>query len=78
MRGKKKKAGLQLVRDGHRLLTDDGQDIMTLAEQNQFKVAAVAAAIEVPVQELEGALKKSTGSGPVSYTHLTLPTILLV
>ena len=48
-------------------MTQDGQDIMTLAEQNQFKVAEVAAAVGVQVQELEGALKKATGSSPKEY-----------
>ena len=66
-----KKVALKLVRDGHRLLTPDGEDIMTLAEQNQFKVAAVASAIDVQVQELENAIKKATGTGPKEYfrTH---------
>ena len=63
----KRKPSLKLVRDGHRLLTEDGQDIMTLAEQNQFKVAAVAAAVDAQVQELENAIKKATGSGPKEY-----------
>lgn len=62
-----RKAALKLVREGHRLLTEDGQDIMTLAEQNQFKVANVAAAINAQVQELENAIKKATGSGPKEY-----------
>ena len=66
-----KRTALKLERDGHRLLTPDGNDIMTLAEQNQFKVAAVAAAIGVQVQELENAIKKATGTGPKEYfrTH---------
>ncbi|MGJ8725139.1 MAG: helix-turn-helix domain-containing protein [Roseibacillus sp.] len=62
-----RKASLKLIRDGHRLLTEDGQDIMTLAEQNQFKVAAVASAVGAQVQELENAIKKATGSGPKEY-----------
>lgn len=62
-----RKSALKLVREGHRLLTEDGQDIMTLAEQNQFKVAAVASAINAQVQELENAIKKATGSGPKEY-----------
>ena len=62
-----RKPALKLVRDGHRLLTEDGQDIMTLAEQHQFKVAAVANSIGAQVQELENALKKATGSGPKEY-----------
>lgn len=62
-----RKSALKLTREGHRLLTEDGQDIMTLAEQNQFKVAAVAAAVNAHVQELENAIKKATGSGPKEY-----------
>jgi AraC-like DNA-binding protein len=62
-----RKSSLKLVREGHRLLTEDGQDIMTLAEQNQFKVAAVATAVDAQVQELENAIKKATGSGPKEY-----------
>ncbi len=62
-----RKAALKLSREGHRLMTEDGQDIMTLAEQNQFKVAAVASAIDAQVQELENAIKKATGSGPKEY-----------
>lgn len=62
-----RKSALKLVREGHRLLTEDGQDIMTLAEQNQFKVAAVASAVGAQVQELENAIKKATGSGPKEY-----------
>ena len=68
MAGKpQRKSSLKLVREGHRLLTEDGQDIMTLAEQNQFKVAAVASAVDAQVQELENAIKKATGSGPKEY-----------
>ncbi len=62
-----RKVALKLSREGHRLMTEDGQDIMTLAEQNQFKVAAVASAIDAQVQELENAIKKATGSGPKEY-----------
>lgn len=62
-----KKTPFALIRDGHRLVTADGQDIMTLAEQFQFKVAAVASTIGVQVQELENALKKATGMGPKEY-----------
>ena len=32
----------------------------------------------VPIIELRGAIPIGLGMGPVSYTHLTLPTILLV
>ncbi|MBK1833297.1 helix-turn-helix domain-containing protein [Roseibacillus ishigakijimensis] len=66
-RKSKKKGPLKLVRNSHQLLTEDGRDIMTLAEQNQFKVAGVAGALDVPVQELENAIKKATGSGPKEY-----------
>lgn len=62
-----RKTSLKLIREGHRLLTEDGQDIMTLAEQNQFKVAAVASCVGAQVQELENAIKKATGSGPKEY-----------
>lgn len=62
-----RKQALKLTRKGHRLLTEDGQCIMTLAEQNQFKVAAVAEAIGAQVQELETMIKKATGSGPKEY-----------
>jgi AraC-like DNA-binding protein len=61
------KLSLKLTRQGHSLMTPDGQDIMTLAEQNQFKVADVAAAIGAGVQELENALKNATGSSPKEY-----------
>ena len=54
-----RKTALKLVREGHRLLTEDGQDIMTLAEQNQFKVAAVASCVDAQVQELENSDQKS-------------------
>ena len=62
-----RKVTLKLVREGHRLLTANGEDIMTLAEQHQFKVAAVASSIGAQVQELENAIKKATGSGPKEY-----------
>ena len=64
MAGEKKKKPLTLSRSGQRLLTPDGQDIMTLAEQHQFKVAAVAAAVGAQVQEFEIAVKKAVGTGP--------------
>ncbi len=64
---KSRKIALKLTREWHQLLTPEGEDIMTLAEQHQFKVAAVAAAVGVQVQELENALKKATGSGPKEY-----------
>ncbi|MEM9080544.1 MAG: AraC family transcriptional regulator [Verrucomicrobiota bacterium] len=62
-----KKTTFSLKRLGHSLVTEDGQDVMTLAEQHQFKVSSVASSLGVQVQELEAAIKKATGMGPKEY-----------
>ncbi|MDP0489516.1 MAG: helix-turn-helix domain-containing protein [Verrucomicrobiota bacterium JB023] len=56
-----------IQREGHRLVAPDGRDVLALAEQFQFKVASVANELGIQVQELENALKKTTGIGPKEY-----------
>ena len=73
-------AQLAQAQDGDADATDDGELTMMLITDPEAQLpAAVTNRIELPVSASDtGRENSANGLETVSYTHLTLPTILLV